>query len=146
MMNERSYRTGEVAAQSGVSIATLRYYERRGLISEPVRSPSGYRAYPAATIATVRLIKSAQALGFTLKEIGELLRIRDEPGASGAEAVALAADKAVEVEQRIELLTSNLGALRALLESCRGKTQGPASECPLFEALAGVPVGARKRA
>jgi DNA-binding transcriptional MerR regulator len=145
-MNERRYRTGEVAAQSGVSIATLRYYERRGLISEPVRSPSGYRAYPAATINTVRLIKSAQALGFTLKEIGELLRIRDDPNGRCSEALTLASNKATEVEERIETLTDNLRALRGLLETCTAQCHSPAADCPVFEALAGAPTHARKRA
>jgi DNA-binding transcriptional MerR regulator len=68
-------RSGEVAERAGVNVQTLRYYERRGLIGQPPRSLSGYRAYPAATVETVRFVKRAQELGFTREEIGDLLEL-----------------------------------------------------------------------
>ena len=74
-MSGSALRVGEVAALAGVHRETLRYYERRGLIPAPPRRASGYRAYPPVTIERVRLIKWAQGLGFTLREIGELSRI-----------------------------------------------------------------------
>ena len=69
-----SLRVGEMAARAGVHRETLRYYERRGLVPAPPRQSSGYRAYPADTVERVRLIKWAQGLGFTLREIGAAFR------------------------------------------------------------------------
>jgi DNA-binding transcriptional MerR regulator len=74
-MERGPLRVGEVANRAGVHRETLRYYERRGLIPAPPRRSSGYRAYPLETVARVRLIKWAQGLEFTLREIGELGRI-----------------------------------------------------------------------
>lgn len=77
-------RAGEVAARAHVNVQTLRYYERRGLLPEPRRLPSGYRAYPAEAVRMVRFIKQAQALGFTLEEIRSLQRLTgDRPGNCG---------------------------------------------------------------
>jgi redox-sensitive transcriptional activator SoxR len=67
-------RVGEVAARAGVNVETLRYYERRGLLPEPEREPSGHRRYDEETVRFLRAIKEAQAVGFTLAEIGEYLR------------------------------------------------------------------------
>ncbi|MGH3316422.1 MAG: MerR family transcriptional regulator [Nocardioidaceae bacterium] len=66
-------RPGQVAQASGVNVETLRYYERRGLIAEPERSLGGHRLYPQETVTTLRVIKAAQRLGFTLDEVGDLL-------------------------------------------------------------------------
>lgn len=66
-------RTSELADQAGVNTETLRYYERRGLLTEPPRTPRGYRDYPDATVELLRFIKRAQVLGFTLDEVEELL-------------------------------------------------------------------------
>ena len=68
-------RTGEVARAAGVNTQTLRYYERRGLLAEPARSHGGHRAYPPEAVATLRVIKAAQRLGFTLDEVAELLDV-----------------------------------------------------------------------
>src|SRR5216683_3180414 len=68
---------GQVATRAGVNIDTLRYYERRGLLAEPERRPSGYRDYPEETVPIIRFIKRAQDLGFTLNEIEELISLRD---------------------------------------------------------------------
>ncbi len=68
-------RSGQVAAAADVNVETLRYYERRGLLTEPLRSPGGHRLYPAETITVLRVIKAAQRLGFTLDEVAELLEV-----------------------------------------------------------------------
>jgi DNA-binding transcriptional MerR regulator len=68
-------RSGQVAAAAEVNIETLRYYERRGLLAEPDRTPGGHRLYPAETVTMLRVIKAAQRLGFTLEEVDE--RIAD---------------------------------------------------------------------
>lgn len=75
-MEPGSLRAGEVAVGAGVHRETLRYYERRGLIPAPPRRASGYRAYPPETVERVRLIKWAQGLGFTLREIRRRIALR----------------------------------------------------------------------
>ena len=67
--------TGQVAEKAGVNVETLRFYEKKGLIPEPLRTDSGYRQYPEETIDRIHFIKNAQKLGFTLKEIKELLSL-----------------------------------------------------------------------
>src|SRR6266702_526426 len=68
---------GQAATRAGVNIDTLRYYERRGLLAEPQRRPSGYREYPEETVPIIRFIKRAKNLGFTLNKIEELISLRD---------------------------------------------------------------------
>ena len=70
-MSETGLRSGAVAAAAGVNVETLRYYERRGLLREPSRSLGGHRLYPAEAVTTLRVIKAAQQLGFTLDELRE---------------------------------------------------------------------------
>ena len=86
-------RIGEVAARAGVNVETLRYYERRGLLPEPPRTPTGHRAYDDDTVRFVRAVKEAQGLGFTLAEIEEYLRAARGDGtrASAALRIRLAA-------------------------------------------------------
>ncbi|WBB55955.1 MerR family transcriptional regulator [Verrucosispora sp. WMMD573] len=72
-MTSYGLRSGELADAAGVNRQTLRYYERRGLLADPQRSPGGHRIYPAETVTLLRIIKTAQHLGFTLDEVTELL-------------------------------------------------------------------------
>src|SRR2546423_15323706 len=74
-------RVGEVAARAGLNVETLRYYERRGLLPAPNRDPSGHRRYDEETVGLLRAIKEAQAVGFTLSEIGEYLKASRRAGA-----------------------------------------------------------------
>jgi DNA-binding transcriptional MerR regulator len=76
---EKALRIGEVAGRAGVNVQTLRFYERRGLLPEPPRRASGYREYAPESVRRVRFIKRAQELGFTLAEVEELLRLREDP-------------------------------------------------------------------
>jgi len=92
-MNQDTLRTGEVAAQAGVNVQTLRYYERRGLLKEPERRPSGYREYSPDAVLLIRFIKRAQELGFTLAEIEDLLRLRNDHSARCSEVRAAAQAK-----------------------------------------------------
>jgi MerR family mercuric resistance operon transcriptional regulator len=69
---------GQLAKQAGVNIETIRYYERQGLLPEPPRRASGYRQYSAEFVKRIQFIKRAQTLGFSLKEIAELLDLRIE--------------------------------------------------------------------
>lgn len=101
-------RMGELAASTGVSRETLRYYERRGLIAEPDRTIGGHREYPVEAATQVRVIKAAQRLGFTLDEVAELIdagrhprsRRRARPGLQSR-----VADKVAEIDARIAALT-----------------------------------------
>jgi DNA-binding transcriptional MerR regulator len=98
-------RSGQVAAAAGVNVETLRYYERRGLLAEPGRSPGGHRMYPREAVTVLRVIKAAQRLGFTLDEVADLLdvgrhRHRSAPGRRARDAglQERAQAKLVEVE------------------------------------------------
>jgi MerR family transcriptional regulator, mercuric resistance operon regulatory protein len=126
-------RTSEVAALAAVNPQTLRYYERRGLLAEPVRSPGGYRTYPAEAVRRVRFIKRAQELGFTLSEVETLLHLADG-GPDGCDQVrSLAGEKISDLELRIEDLRRLSAALTRLAATCdrpRGQR-----ECPILHEL-----------
>lgn len=122
---------GTLAEQAGVNVETIRYYQRRGLIAEPEKPLGGIRSYRHADVARVRFIKAAQALGFTLEEIGLLLRLED--GTHCAEAGAIAEQKLAEVRTRLKSLRRMETVLKGLIEQChtpRGKLS-----CPLIDAL-----------
>jgi MerR family copper efflux transcriptional regulator len=129
-------RVGEVAAQAGVHRETLRYYERRGLIPAPPRRSSGYREYPVETVEQVRLIKWAQALGFTLREIGELARIpRDHVHGRARHVRSRAGVKIREIDEKISRLRGMRRRLRAIiLCRCDG-------DCPIVNEA----IGTRRR-
>ena len=104
-MERIALRVGEVAVRAGVHRETLRYYERRGLIPPPPRRISDYRAYPAETVERVRLIKWAQGLGFTLREIVELSRIpRDHVRGRTKHVRSRAVAKIDEIDKKISRL------------------------------------------
>lgn len=132
-MNRETLRTGEVAARAGVNIQTLRYYERRGLLEEPERRASGYREYPPDAVRLIRFIKRAQELGFTLREIEDLLRLRSDQKASCSEVRAAARAKIEDIEQKIRSLRAMKRALGVLVRSCT--SDGSVRECPILEAL-----------
>jgi DNA-binding transcriptional MerR regulator len=108
--NGHGLRTGEVARRAGVNIQTLRYYERRGLIAEPVRSNGGHRTYPPDTVTLIGIIKAAQRLGFTLDEVTELLEAsRRRHRTPDLQQRAL--DKIAEVDRKMADLTAVRAAL-----------------------------------
>ena len=111
-------RSSEVATAAGVNVQTLRYYERRGLLAEPDRSPGGHRQYPAETVTVLKVIKAAQRLGFTLDEIAELLEAgRHQHRRTGTGLQARARVKLAEVEAKIADLRVIAGTLRAATEA-----------------------------
>jgi DNA-binding transcriptional MerR regulator len=135
-------RAGELAEATGVNRETLRYYERRGLLARPDRSPGGHRLYPAETVTRLRVVKAAQRLGFTLDEVSELLAVGRAHGRSTGLQVR-AREKLVEVEARLADLTTirdNLSA--ALSMGCDDLHECAASDCcPIpFVELASVTV------
>jgi DNA-binding transcriptional MerR regulator len=135
IMSKKPLRTGEVAAKAEVSIATLRYYERRGLIAPPARSASGYRAYPPETVQTVRLIRRMQRLGFTLEEILALLELRLAPGATCADVYRAAEAKVADLDRQISELSESRAHLVTLLDLCPRKRAVHARLCPILTYL-----------
>ena len=124
---------GRVAKQAGVNIETLRYYERRRLLEEPPRSVAGYRLYPPDAYKRILFIKRAQELGFSLKEIRELLSLRAAPRARCADVRQRAEAKIQVIEERIRALQAMQKALLKLVAECSGR--GPVTECPILESL-----------
>src|ERR1035438_7822664 len=108
-------RTGELAERAGVSADTLRHYERMGLLPSPQRSASGYRLYPPAALDRVRMIRRALAIGFSLKELGRILRVREQGGAPCREVRSMAGEKLRELERKIEEMTALQRLLKRLL-------------------------------
>ncbi len=131
-------RTSEVATEAGVNAQTLRYYERRGLLPRPLRSESGYRAYASDSVATVRFIKEAQKLGFTLSEVETLLHLGHGGPADCDAARALATDKLLDLEARIDSLTTMHHSLEQLIATCERPSRDRV--CRLIAALGGPTV------
>lgn len=133
-------RRGQVAAAADVNIETLRYYERRGLIAEPDRSPGGHRLYPPEAVTVLRVIKAAQRLGFTLDEVADLLELGKHRHGRRVDAglQQRAREKLVEVEERIADLATIRDNLTAALDAgCDDLLACAAAECcPIpFEAI-----------
>jgi DNA-binding transcriptional MerR regulator len=107
---------GQVAAQAGVSVDTVRFYERRGVLPAPARLPSGYRTYTDATVARIRLARRLQALGLTLDEVIDALHASDRGGATcDSERWRLEA-----VLQRIDAKVAELRAVRREIDKVMG--------------------------
>ncbi len=131
MSNEM--RIGQVAAQAGVNVQTLRYYERRGLLEEPRRRSSGYRTYKPDAVRLVRFIKKAQDLGFTLREVHELLRLRQSRPRRRTQVRSMAEVKIRDIDEKTRRLRAIRKALSVLIDSCACRSG--ALECPILEAL-----------
>ena len=129
----QSFSIGQIARRSGAAVETIRYYEREGLLEQPARSPSGYRRYPPEVVTRLCFIRQAKELGFSLREIKELLSLRVEAGRSCRDVKARAEHKIADVNQRIAALKRMKNALGKLAASCSGR--GPTSECPILDAL-----------
>jgi MerR family mercuric resistance operon transcriptional regulator len=96
---------GELAERSGVSVQAVRYYERRGVIALPARLSSGYSDYPRDAVGDILLVKWGQTLGFSLREIGELMQRRHRSGRQGGKALRLhAAAKRREIDANLRVL------------------------------------------
>lgn len=131
-----SLRTGELARRAGVNVETLRFYERKGLLPVPPRRASGYREHPPEAVDLVRFIKRAQELGFSLREIKELLGLRNVPRATCGDVVVLARRKIEAIDAKISDLRAMRAALTKLLKNCPGT--GPIAQCPIIESLEGT--------
>lgn len=124
---------GHVARRAGVGVETVRFYERERLLEEPPRSASGYRQYSEQVVKQIRFIKRMQQLGFSLKEIMELLILRVDEQTSCEQVKERAEAKIAEVERKIDELQSMRQALLQVASLCTG--EGPGSRCPMLDAL-----------
>ena len=125
---------GQVAKLAGVNRETLRYYEREGIIDMPARKDSGYRIYPADTVKRIHFIKRAQVLGFSLKEIMELMALRnDAKGATCRDVKQYAQDKVKTIEKKLADLKRMRSRLRELIAIC--DEENSISACPILDAF-----------
>ena len=131
---------GQLAAAAQVNVQTVRYYERRGLFAAPRRTASGYRQYPVEAVARLRFIKHAQELGFSLKEIQELLALRVRHRSACEAVERRTRQKIALVDGRIRDLQRMRRTLEELAQACR--TRRPTDECPILQALEDHAVGA----
>jgi MerR family transcriptional regulator, copper efflux regulator len=132
----RDITISRAAERAGVGVETIRFYERRGLIEQPLRPRSGgYRFYDDTVIERIRFIRQAQELGFSLREITELLSLRADPAADCGDVRVQAVAKREEVDRKMAQLQHIRAALDALIASCPGG--GALRACTIIDALAG---------
>jgi len=128
-----SLRIGQVAAEASVNIETVRYYERTGMLAVPARTDTGYRQYDAEAVRRIRFIKHAQALGFSLKEIRDLLALRVRHGAACGAIERQTRKKIALIDDKLRELTALRRTLKGLVASCEARET--TAECPVLEIL-----------
>lgn len=128
-------RISKVATNAGVGVETVRFYERKGLITQPPKpATGGFRSYPPETVDRIRFARQAQLLGFSLAEIHDLLSLRADPSTNCANVRGRARAKLKEVNQKIARLTAIRSTLQQLISACPGN--GPAARrCSILDAL-----------
>ncbi len=134
---------GKLAKAVGVNIQTVRYYERRRLLSPMARRPSGYRLYGDEALRRLHFIKNAQTLGFTLHEIAELLNLRVSSVARCGDVQRKAQAKLVQVAAKVRDLRALAQALQGLIQTCRAGQ--PSDRCPIVKSLEDAPTTQRLR-
>ncbi|MBB6449659.1 MerR family mercuric resistance operon transcriptional regulator [Geomicrobium halophilum] len=124
----------QIAKRSNVNIETVRYYEKRGLISEPPRTESGYRKFPQGVIKDIQFIKRAQDVGFTLEEIKKLLLASNNEDFHSEEVYEFAMNKIQENEKKIHDFNHMKSLLEELAAQCPGSGV-PKDQCPIITNL-----------
>jgi len=125
---------GTAAKQSGITAKTIRYYESVGLLPEPIRAANGYRHYREKDLQTLRFIHRARKLGFTIKDIRDLLGLWHDKERASADVREVAKRHVAEIEQRLEEMESVRQTLMHLIHECHGDGR---PDCPILEDLAG---------
>lgn len=125
---------GTAARQSGITAKTIRYYESVGLLPEPIRAANGYRHYREKDLQTLRFIHRARKLGFTIKDIRDLLGLWHDKERASADVREVAKRHVAEIEQRLEEMESVRQTLMHLIHECHGDDR---PDCPILEDLAG---------
>lgn len=138
-MNSNTYKIGKTAELAGVNRETVRYYERIKIISPPARRRSGYREFSQIHIDQIRFIKRAQELGFTLKEIRELLDLKVDATTDCSAVRSHAVKKRKAVSKKIENLIEIRNALDELITRCIAEKKD--ESCAILKALTGMGTG-----
>jgi MerR family transcriptional regulator, mercuric resistance operon regulatory protein len=133
-MTQKIFTIGILAKKAGVNVETIRFYQRRGLLVEPVKPFRGVRHYSERDMQRVRFIRQGQKLGFSLDEVAELLSLEDRQHCREAKEIALR--KLVSIRERIEGLRTMETALSNLVESCANNIDSVS--CPIILALLGT--------
>lgn len=131
----REIKIGELSARSGMSVDTIRFYEKQGLIPPPRRTESNYRMYGADTPRRLVFIGKARDLGFTLAEIAQLLSLSEDHNAGAADVKQRASEKLRDLDRRLAEMREMRNSLSLLVDACSGA--GPGESCPILAALAG---------
>ena len=129
---------GEAARASGVSAKTIRYYETAGLIATASRSAGGYRVYTQADVSTLRFIKRARELGFSIERIRRLLDLWQDKSRASRDVKRLALDHIAEIRAKVAAMTSMRDAVQELADACDGDER---PECPILRDLEGTEGG-----
>lgn len=124
---------GDAAKRSGVPAKTIRYYESIGLIPAADRTDSGYRDYGGKDVEALKFIAQARSLGFSVKEVGDLLQLWRDQGRASADVKRIAAGHVAAVERKIEELQAIRRTLLGLMEACAGDGR---PDCPILDGLA----------
>lgn len=124
---------GKVASRAGIGVETVRFYERQELIDPPPRSAAGYRQYPENTVQRLRFIRRAKELGFSLREIKDLLILHGDPKSTCGDIKQRAEKKLDDINERIHDLKKMRDALDVLLASC--SSDATSAQCPILQAL-----------
>jgi MerR family transcriptional regulator, copper efflux regulator len=125
--------TGQLAGRAGVNVQTVRYYERRGRLAEPERTATRYRLYPESDLGRIRFIRRAQALGFTLSEIEELLSLRVSERTSPDDLRERVRQKVSIIDERIRELQEIRSTLAHMADACT--VQALSARCPFLQTL-----------
>ena len=128
-------RSSELARQGGINPESIRFYEKEGLLPRPPRTSSGYRVFSADSVRRVRFIKRAQELGFSLKEIKDLLALRLDPDTTCADVRARAEEKLRDIEAKMRDLRRMKRTLSSLAAACPGGRGSAAGDCTILESL-----------
>lgn len=137
---------GDVAARTGESRDTIRYYERVGLVPKPIRTPAGYRQYRAGVVNRLALIRNAQRFGFSLREIGRFLGVRDGGGKPCHDVRAAAARMLDAVDRQIAELSATRRAMKATLKTWDATLAATPANRPAFLLDSLAPATAKRRA
>ncbi|WMS44404.1 heavy metal-responsive transcriptional regulator [Acuticoccus sp. MNP-M23] len=121
---------GQLAKDTGVTVDTIRFYERKGLLLPDDRTVANYRTYSAESLRRLKFIRKAQALGFTLEEVAELLTFGSSPESTAGDVLHATERKIEEQRKKIEQLSRLRDVLIELAAECDG--EGPTEECPII--------------
>ena len=133
-MSEKIYSIGQLAKKSHCKVETVHYYEKTGLMPEPPRTEGGHRQYALADVKRLNFIRRSRELGFSIKQIKELLKFIDEPDHYCGEVKAMAMLQAREVQKKIDDLQRLKAALNTMVTQCKGQNL-TIDNCPIIEAL-----------